>query len=538
MRPRKRKWDESSQESGEDMNVETAPAAIPLVRSDAEQDDPYVSAVKDTVKSLVKVALKTADYKDMVGIVSKLAENFQDVIACFALEMTEKFTILSLPLIDRSCPRRESPIWQSYYCTTANIINAVKDDRSTLVDMEWYILRVVTYIIDKQNVDLYHVAVDVMSTMALIHITEPMWEVIYDLCNIYLNSDHPRAIHFTKFIEVLHPCLVTDTDCFVEEPARLQAFIDVCQVTLDDDEEEESNLVYAAKLMESLILQCGHLHIKEAVPKMMRIVVQRLMNPQGPEMDELRQMLIMVVFAAIYICKEVTISVLREIMEIQNPLDYFCCELLSVHKELTGVHDRKLPLILICEFLSMPAEQRPAVINDDPGKVIKMSISLFRGLQRVVQSREHKRNVDRGIEMEFDESADAELNIDLRGLSVMELIDDDRSGETTVYDYFDALANEKKQGGSANDDDDDEHEPSDEKGSCYSDDGGCPELYRTMFDLVDVGGVFVRFKKTMEALERSDRELMCRMLMGLTSKEMQSLRILLKLCERYERTGH
>lgn len=271
---------------------------------------------------------------------------------------------------------------------------------------------------------------------------------------------------------------------------------------------------------------------------MMRIVVQRLMNPQGPEMDELRQMLIMVVFAAIYICKEVTISVLREIMEIQNPLDYFCCELLSVHKELTGVHDRKLPLILICEFLSMPAEQRPAVINDDPGKVIKMSISLFRGLQRVVQSREHKRNVDRGIEMEFDESADAELNIDLRGLSVMELIDDDRSGETTVYDYFDALANEKKQGGSANDDDDDEHEPSDEKGSCYSDDGGCPELYRTMFDLVDVGGVFVRFKKTMEALERSDRELMCRMLMGLTSKEMQSLRILLKLCERYERTGH
>ncbi|VDO66798.1 unnamed protein product [Heligmosomoides polygyrus] len=447
------------------MNVETAPAAIPLVRSDAEQDDPYVSAVKDTVKSLVKVALKTADYKDMVGIVSKLAENFQDVIACFALEMTEKF--------------------------------AVKDDRSTLVDMEWYILRVVTYIIDKQNVDLYHVAVDVMSTMALIHITEPMWEVIYDLCNIYLNSDHPRAIHFTKFIEVLHPCLVTDTDCFVEEPARLQAFIDVCQVTLDDDEEEESNLVYAAKLMESLILQCGHLHIKEAVPKMMRIVVQRLMNPQGPEMDELRQMLIMVVFAAIYICKEVTISVLREIMEIQNPLDYFCCELLSVHKELTGVHDRKLPLILICEFLSMPAEQRPAVINDDPGKVIKMSISLFRGLQRVVQSREHKRNVDRGIEMEFDERADAELNIDLRGLSVMELIDDDRSGE-----------------------------------------GGCPELYRTMFDLVDVGGVFVRFKKTMEALERSDRELMCRMLMNLTSKEMQSLRILLKLCERYERTGH
>lgn len=87
-----------------------------------------------------------------------------------------------------------------------------------------------------------------------------------------------------------------------------------------------------------------------------------------------------------------------------------------------------------------------------------------------------------------------------------------------MYDYFDALANEKKQGGSANDDDDDEHEPSDEKGSCYSDDvrfplprwtmialtlsdvfqGGCPELYRTMFDLVDVGGVFVRFKKTME----------------------------------------
>lgn len=38
--------------------------------------------------------------------------------------------------------------------------------------------------------------------------------------------------------------------------------------------------------------------------------------------------------------------------------------------------------------------------------------------------------------MEFDESADAELNIDLRGLSVMELIDDDRSGEVVSYSFF------------------------------------------------------------------------------------------------------
>lgn len=68
------------------------------------------------MKSLVKVALKTADYKDMVGIVSKLAENFQDVIACFALEMTEKFvsglsvsvSLLHIPDFHPTCRFRQS----------------------------------------------------------------------------------------------------------------------------------------------------------------------------------------------------------------------------------------------------------------------------------------------------------------------------------------------------------------------------------------------------------------------------------------------
>lgn len=112
-------------------------------------DEVYVSSVKATVKYLVKVALKTAEYDDFVEIVSKLVDEFQDVIACFAVELTKKlvsnlfvslshlhlsgflFSIdlvqakLSLPLIDRPGPAHESFVWQSFYGVFTVILNVI-----------------------------------------------------------------------------------------------------------------------------------------------------------------------------------------------------------------------------------------------------------------------------------------------------------------------------------------------------------------------------------------------------------------------------
>ncbi|VDO66797.1 unnamed protein product [Heligmosomoides polygyrus] len=96
--------------------------------------------------------------------------------------------------------------------------------------------------------------------------------------------------------------------------------------------------------------------------------------------------------------------------------------------------------------------------------------------------------------------------------------------------------------GSENDDDDydrrdkryssfsheDHHNPSGEHDS-YSDDGDFHDLYLTMFDIDDAGGVFVRFKNALETLKHNEQQLISKMLDDMTLKEFQSLRTLLKV---------
>ncbi|VDP44383.1 unnamed protein product [Heligmosomoides polygyrus] len=259
------------------MNVETSLAALPLVRSEAEQDEVYVSSVKATVKYLVKVALKTAEYDDFVEIVSKLVDEFQDVIACFAVELTKKLAKLSLPLIDRPGPAHESFVWQSFYGVFTVILNAVKDDRDTVEKIEPSILNVVGFIIcaratsrsgvlhvwssrcpDGVEIALtmeyrsgertdrsvrrrrcrlpgaregvykfYDVVIDVMASLLQLHVCESLWRVYYDLCFMYKYRKSPNNVTFkSELLSSWNSCFKErTTPKYVLDVLKLQASV-------------------------------------------------------------------------------------------------------------------------------------------------------------------------------------------------------------------------------------------------------------------------------------------------------------------------
>ncbi|VDO66796.1 unnamed protein product, partial [Heligmosomoides polygyrus] len=141
------------------------------------------------------------------------------------------------------------------------------------------------------------------------------------------------------FTQVIYPYIVADPVRFFTGPGRLETCIDACVHTLFELDKKEENLIHVAKLLEYVILRCSGPFITESMmDDILDGVLGHVVGRFKMDTGESKPFLVLVVLAAIYAYKELTLHVLRATASIDD-LDDFLKEFLSVHEDFTGVHE-------------------------------------------------------------------------------------------------------------------------------------------------------------------------------------------------------
>ncbi|KAK5966443.1 hypothetical protein GCK32_005360, partial [Trichostrongylus colubriformis] len=444
------------------VKVEAA-LAIQCILKDQEKAHAILEpSVKIIVVRVLELVAKTK-VEDVVRVVDEIIEHYMDTVIPIAAEISESLANLFLEIITSPDACDQTHTLMSILPTLSNILDLVEDHREIMVQVEPSVLKIVKYIFTEEKLDFYCDIIVLMQSLLTSYVSEPMWAIFNDLYTMYKNTDHQTILpfaggfHFTYFLHqvktflfseinvfhVLHLYLVTDTESFLAFPERLQAFMDMCQISLQDEDDGDENHLFAAKLMECILLQCGgpaaHM-ISQAIPTMLMLVLQRLTKPIEEGLSELKPLLLLVVVAALYTSHEIALRALAEIAPNHpNPLDYVCDELLACSKDIKGVHNRKMALFGICAFFNLPREARPNTVNTNPQKVIDVAISIFDNLQRTLKAQAENRNEDDSdsdSDVESDDETDTtkkKKNLNRRKLPEHLSDDDDEIDEVFKY---------------------------------------------------------------------------------------------------------
>ncbi|VDO66801.1 unnamed protein product [Heligmosomoides polygyrus] len=394
------------------------------------------------------------EVRDVAKVADILVEKFPDTVVSVAGELIENLVIFYsthffTEIISSPDPRIRSHPWVTFPSTIRGILQLTQFAEDAVVLVEPIILKVVEHIL---------------------------------------------------LFKILFQYLTIDTGIFLDDPARLQACVDVCRVTLEDCWDEISSHVYAGKLIECIILHCrGATLVEQALPAMLEPVFQRLAKCGPFYFEDVKEHLLVVLMAAIWVYKEHAIRVLHRIA--RHCLDYTCEELFSSYKDITGLHNRKIILFGVFAFLNIPKQRRPAIINRNLRKIMKLVIFIFDGLQKEMKIQAKVNNTDSegsdtgGSEVESgggtssDRSEEEHLNSD--EADTEDTIHSSDDGEETVEVILgrsDSRAKCKRANSSDRRDDDEEPPQSDAHDS---------ERYRTKFDEGATLDIFAHFTYTL-----------------------------------------
>lgn len=430
----------------------------------------------------------------------KLLEEFDQAVDDLLAHFSDKVIIAAAESINRKASLWLQNIGSIRACdriTTLNplirtinyIFNTVEDCTKILVKIEPNISSIIKNIFIEEKTDLFREGLVLMRAMLRDRISKPMWEAFDYLFYVYTFCDDQGIPPYTVLFEVIHLYLVVDTKQFLAVPLRLQTVVDLCRTTLKGDDNWTEHL-YAAKIMECAILQCKDAadpFVVEAIRIMILLAHQRLKRPIGENLKELKPLLLLVVVAAFCTREELFYAYL--VPGHPKPLDYLCDELLSVYVDISGVHNRKMALLGICDFLNLPETERPAIVSHNLRKIIEVCIFIFGGLQRVMK-------IQSGI-------CTKDLDTDMRSES---------------DDHMDSFSDD------------------DEEDAGYIDES-VTEKFETFLDKEDALDIFVYFKETIDELKHFEPELVASAVSSLNHRKLKSLQALIKECEQRVNSG-
>lgn len=474
------------------------------------------------------------EVRDVAKVADILVEKFPDTVVSVAGELIENLTRFFTEVISSPDPRIRSHPWVTFPSTIRGILQLTQFAEDAVVAVEPSVLKVVEHILVEEKADFFYIVLELVRSLVETHISVPMWAIFHKLCSIYKEPRHRATLPFAELFKILFQYLTIDTGIFLDDPARLQACVDVCRVTLEDSWDEVSSHVYAAKLIECIILHCRRATlVEQALPAMLEPVFQRLAKCGPFYFEDVKEHLLVVLMAAIWVYKEHAIRVLHRIA--RHCLVYTCEELFSSYKDITGLHNRKIILFGVFTFLNIPKQRRPAIINRNLRKIMKLVIFIFDGLQEEMKIQAKVNNTDSeesdtgGSEVESgggtssDRSEEEHLNSD--EADTEDTIHSSDDGEETVEVILgrsDSRAKCKRANSSDRRDDDEEPPQSDAHDS---------ERYRTKFDDGATLDVFAHFTYTLHELLNNEREALASMVERLTPRETEFVVMLIKVSE-------
>ncbi|XP_023937974.2 importin-7 [Bicyclus anynana] len=497
-------------------------AAIALQMLLSSQEKVYVllePQVKAVITELLQVIRETEN-DHIANVLQKIVPLYTEQLMPMAFEIMEHLATTFSKVIKTDCGSDEKAITaMGLLYTMQTVLNVMEDNPEIMVQLEKTVLRVVVHILHHNIIEYYAEAFTLLCNLTAKTISEDMWKVLEMLYQIFTNEG---TDYFIDMMPVLHNYITIDTNAFLSNENHILAMFNMAKVVLNSDAEDESE-VYAAKLLEVIVLQCSG-KIDNCLHSFVELVLGRL--TRKVKTSELRTMLLQVLIAILYCNPHLLFTILNSLQEsVPNAsiTQHFIKQWIHDTDCFVGLHDRKLCVLGICTLLEM-GPQRPSLDEILP-KIIPSCLTLFDGLKRAYEARAE---ADDTTSSEEDEADDDE--------EVLSSDDDDINQMSSEYLQnlaMMATKNSAQQGvnvtakieeyDSDDDDDDEDFEPDETAIECYT----------TPLDEDDCTiDEYIKFKNTLSNLSASEPALYHALTSVLTEVQQKQLNAIFVLADQ------
>ncbi|EYC15034.1 hypothetical protein Y032_0038g3595 [Ancylostoma ceylanicum] len=205
------------------------------IQSFLEDQERAHAVVKPHVRALVLQILdivSKAQIDDVISVVDELLEQFVEDVIPVAAEVAEHLSNLFLEILTSDTIDDRTPALNSIIPTLGSILDLVEDHREVMVQVEASVLKPINCILTAGHIEFYDDVIILLQSLLQTYVSEPMWAVYNELYKVFKTTDRQSILPFSDIAHVLHMYIVTDNESFLAFPERMNAMIDMCQVTL------------------------------------------------------------------------------------------------------------------------------------------------------------------------------------------------------------------------------------------------------------------------------------------------------------------
>ncbi|XP_050360804.1 importin-7 [Nymphalis io] len=499
------------------VKVEAAIALQMLLTSQEKVHKLLEPQVKAVTTELLQVIRETEN-DNIANVLQKIVPLYTEQLMPMAYEITDHLATTFSKVIETDSGTDEKAITaMGLLNTMQTVLNVMEDNPEIMAQLEKTVLRVIGHILHHNIIEYYEEAMTLLCNLTAKTISEDMWKVLEMLYQVFEKEGFD---YFTDMMPVLHNYITVDTNAFLSNENHILAMFNMVKAVLNSDAEDESE-VYAAKLLEVIVLQCSG-KIDNCLPSFVELVLSRL--TRKVKTSELRTMLLQVLIAILYCNPHLLFTILNKLQEsVPNAsiTQHFIKQWIHDTDCFMGLHDRKLCVLGICTLLEM-GPQRPNLDEILP-KILPSCLVLFDGLKRAYEARAEADDDTSSEEDDGDEDEEV-------------LSSDDDDIDQMNNEYLENLArqatkNSAQQGINLtakieeyeSDDDDDDFEPDETAIECYT----------TPLDEKDcVVDEYIKFKLTLSALSTSEPALYHALTSVLTEEQQKQLNTVFVLADQ------
>lgn len=465
-------------------------------------------AQRITEPNITQVALemlkiiRETENEDLANVMQKIVCIYSEQLAPIAVEMTQHLAqtfsqILSSGDDDEGEDKALTAM--GVLNTIDTVITMMEDQKEIMMKLEPIVTQIVVAIFNQELMELYEEAFTLITTITTNFVSPEMWKLFEMMYEVF-NKD--GFDYFTDMMPSLHNFITVDPAAFISNQNHLLAIFSMCKAILTNDNAGEEAECHAVKLLEVVILQFKG-QIDQCIPSLVELALTRALTREV-KTDDLRTMCIQVVIAALYYNPQLLFQILDKMQppnSNQSLVTHFISQWIQDTHCFLGLHDRKMCVLGLCTLMSLPPNQRPAIINEIAPQIVPSALLLFEGLKEAYKSK---------AENELDSDSGSEETDDDASEDIQDLDDDEDHQRGSEY-YRKLLVKINNNSpfpvtsAQIMDDDDEEDEDDDDSDEDDEFELTALESYTTAIDDEDApDDEYVIFKELIEKIQAAD----------------------------------
>jgi len=392
------------------VKVEAAIALQMMLTSQNNSAKAFVEPrIREITLELLKIIRETEN-DDLTTVMQKIVCSYTEQLIPVAVQMCTHLVETFAQVLEGSDNDEKAITAMGLLNTMETILTVMEDHADLHAQLEPVVLQAVHHIFTNSIMEFYEEALSLTYDLTTANVSKNMWEM---LKLIYQVFDKDGQDYFVDMMPALHNYITIDTEAFLTSGSTAREYptmvFNICKKILLESDPGEDPECHAAKLLEVIILQCKDKHnIDDMIPSFIEVVFVRL--AREIKTSELRTMCIQVGIAAMYYNSTLFFTTLQNstVPGVQGPLiKHFIGQWLYDTDCFSGLHDRKLCVLGLCQLMTMP--DLPDIVEYAP-KILPSLVMLFDGLKRAYEAAKEDEDSD-DEDSDEDDDEDADHNI-------------------------------------------------------------------------------------------------------------------------------